>query len=220
MTGTTTHGSRNHQTLAAYEEIAHDYAASTRGAPSGVGAAGLRRLLAAVPEGGSVLELGSGPGWDADFVEEHGPRVRRTDATAAFCDLQTARGKQVERLDVVTDDYTDADHPAYDAVMALCLLLHVERADIDGVLRRVAAALRPGGTFLVSVREGSGECWETGDDGRRRYHVTLWTAAGFEERLRAAGLEPTWTARSLDGEGPWLTVIARTAAVSPEGGAA
>lgn len=202
--------SRNHQTLASYEQIASDYATSTRGTPSGVGAAALRRLVDAVPGGGEVLELGSGPGWDADFVEEHGVRVRRTDAADAFCALQRARGKQVERLDAVLDDYTDDDHPGYDAVMALCLLLHVERVDTDALLSKVKAALRPGGVFLVSVREGKGELWEGGTEGLR-YHVTLWQPAAFEQRLLDAGLEPRWSARSLDEEGPWITYLAAAA---------
>lgn len=199
--------SKNRETVASYEDIALEYAASTRGTPSGAEEAALRRLVAGVPEAGLVLELGSGPGWDADFVESLGRRVRRTDATAAFCDFQAARGHQVQRLDAVVDDYTDDEFEAYDGVMALCLLLHIERADIDRVLRKVAAALRPGGVFLVSVREGVGEVWEHGDSGNR-YHVTFWQPAAFEERLRAAGLRATWSARSLYGDEAWLTVVA------------
>jgi SAM-dependent methyltransferase len=207
MTSPLQHLSKNQETVASYEDIAVEYAASTRGTPSGAGEAALRRLVADVPEAGLILELGSGPGWDADFVESLGRRVRRTDAAAAFCDFQAGRGIQVERLDAVLDDYTDDEFDAYDGVMALCLLLHVERADTDRVLAKVAAALRPGGVFLVSVREGVGDEWESGDSGNR-YHVTFWQPAAFEERLLANGLQPTWSARSLYGDEAWLTVVA------------
>lgn len=203
-----TNPTSNQTTVASYERIAADYAASTAGIPDGVTAAGIRRLLddATRPgEAPSVLELGSGPGWDADFVEELGARVRRTDVTRAFCDLQAERGRAVDVLDAITDAYTDDDHPAYDAVLALCVLLHVDRASTPGVLRKVHDALRPGGGFLVSVREG--ELWEHGESGNA-YHVTFWQRPALDDALRAAGLEPTWHARSLSDDEAWLTVLA------------
>lgn len=200
--------SKNQRTLSAYESIALDYAASTKGTPSGVSEAAMRRFVASLPTGGSVLELASGPGWDADFVELLGARVRRTDGAAAFCEFQTSRGKTIERLDAITDAYTDRDWPGYDGVMALCLLLHIERDVTDVVLRKVAAALRPGGTFLVSLREGSGEFWEGGESGNT-YHVTLWEEPAFAATVRAAGLTPYWSARTEYAEGPWLTFLVR-----------
>ena len=204
MPGTTS----NQRTIASYERIARGYAASTAGTPSGVSEAGLRRLAAEAGSDGVVLELGSGPGWDADFVESLGPQVRRTDVTRAFRDLQAERGRYVEMLDAITDPYVDGEHPSYDAVMALCVLLHLERRDVDAVLAKVAGALRPDGVFLVSVREGWGDLWEHGDSGNA-YFVTLWQEEAFLARLRGVGLEPVWSAHGLSGDEAWLTVLAR-----------
>lgn len=193
----------NRETVASYEQIAREYAESTAG-PEGVGSAALRRLVVAVPQDAQILELGSGPGWDADFVESFGPTVRRTDITRAFIDLQRGRGKQAEVLDAIYAQYGGP----YDAVLALCVLLHIERDDTDRVLAKVAAALRPGGSFLVSVREGVGEQWEVGESGNR-YHVVFWDGDDFRARLASVGLTVTWTARSLeDADEPWLTVLA------------
>lgn len=193
----------NRETVASYELIAGEYAASTA-SPDGVGSAALRRLVDAVPADGRVLELGSGPGWDADFVESFGPTVRRTDLTRAFVQLQRGRGKQAEVLDAIYDQYGGP----YDAVMALCVLLHIDRDDTARLLAKVAAALRPGGSFLVSVREGIGEEWEVGESGNR-YHVVFWDGDEFRARLGSVGLEVRWTARSLeDADTPWLTVLA------------
>src|SRR6187455_3510440 len=94
-------GSPNARTVESYEEIAEDYARETTGAR--VLSGGLTRLAEAVPAG-HVLEIGSGPGWDADALEEAGLKVRRTDITQAFIDFQQSRGKQVDRLDAINDD--------------------------------------------------------------------------------------------------------------------
>lgn len=196
----------NTETVASYEQIARAYAESTAG-PEGVGSAALRRLVTALPTSGRVLELGSGPGWDADFVESFGPSVRRTDVTRAFVEFQQERGKVAEILDAITDEYGGP----YDAVLALCVLIHIERGDTARVLAKVAAALRPGGSFLVSVREGVGEQWEVGESGNR-YHVVFWDGDDFQARLASVGLEVRWTARSLeDADEPWLTVLATKA---------
>ncbi|MBJ8339137.1 class I SAM-dependent methyltransferase [Antrihabitans sp. YC3-6] len=199
--------SKNQETLAAYEAIALEYAQSTEGSSTTAHHATMQHFVDSLSPGDTVLELGSGPGWDADFVESFGTRVRRTDATAAFREFQVARGKHIEPLDAVNDAYVDPIWPAYDAVMALYVLQHIEREDNDTVLRKVAEALRPGGRLLVTVREGSGDLWE-GTSGNR-YHVTRWEPSAFEARVEAAALEPVWTDHFVDEEGPWLALIAR-----------
>ena len=120
---------------------------------------------------------GSGPGYDADFVEGLGVHVRRTDATKRFLELQAARGKHGEFLDLITDDLGGP----YDAVLALCVLIHVPREQTDQVLAKIAASLRPGGAFLVSMRIGDGE--KSGD-----YHTVYWRRDDFAARLESAGL--------------------------------
>src|SRR5215212_11677654 len=82
--------SANARTVESYEEIADDYAQETAG--SRVLSGGLTHLAEAVPAG-HALEIGSGPGWDADALEEAGLTVRRTDITQAFIDVQRVRGK-------------------------------------------------------------------------------------------------------------------------------
>ncbi|NYE35442.1 2-polyprenyl-3-methyl-5-hydroxy-6-metoxy-1,4-benzoquinol methylase [Nocardioides cavernae] len=196
----------NEETVAAYEDIAADYAEDTRGAPTGVLAEALGRLVTHLHAGATVLEVGSGPGWDADFLESRGLRVRRTDAARAFRDLQVARGRQAEVLDVTRDPFTDEAWPAYDAVLALFVLQHLGCEVVPSVLARAVAAMRPGGAALLSVREGEGERWEQGEV--HRYHVSSWTEEGLDGLLDAVGLVPGWRARLVDGEGGWLLVLA------------
>jgi len=200
--------SGNRRTIDSYERIARSYAEDTAPDPSGpaeFSGQGLRRLVDAVPAGGTALEVGSGPGWDADFVESQGVAVRRTDVAAAFIDLQAERGKHVERLDVTRDELGGP----YDAVIALAVLQHVDRDQIPALLRRVAAALQPGGVFLVAIRTGEGECWEVGDSGNP-YFIVLWGESEFCALLADAGLMVEWSSRGEDSEeSDWLMVLAR-----------
>ena len=196
-------GQPNERTVASYELIAEDYARETESSDL---SAVLRLLVEAVPAG-DVLEIGSGPGWDADALEDTGLRVRRTDVTQAFVDLQRERGKQVDRLDVIADDLGGP----YDAVVALHVLQHVEPDHLPGVLARVAAALRPGGRFAVSVRLGDGTGWEVGESGNP-YYRSLWSEDGFVAELARAGLAVVWSEQRGDEEqSSWLYVLAAPA---------
>lgn len=189
---------RNARTVRAYESYAVQYAQSTAPEPGRPPSRHLQRLIDTVAPGASVLEVGSGPGWEADQLEAHGLRVHRTDVTQAFLELQRQRGREAARLDVITD----ALGGPYDAVVAMCVLQHVDRSLIPLVLMKVAAALRPPGVFLTSVRAGAGELWEG------EYHTVLWDAAGFAGELGRAGLTTVWRDRTTEPEGQWLTFLA------------
>jgi 2-polyprenyl-3-methyl-5-hydroxy-6-metoxy-1,4-benzoquinol methylase len=125
-------------------------------------------------------------------------KVRRTDATRAFLALQAARGKRGTLLNVLTDRLGGP----YDGILAMCVLIHIDRPHTDLVLRKIARALRRDGAFLVSMRDGRGET-------RGDYHTTYWSRRAFAARLEAHGLRIQWDARSIDSDGdPWLTFLA------------
>lgn len=195
------------RTIDSYEQIAREYAADTAKSADGSGAAGegLRRLVEAMSGGGTVLEVGSGGGWDADFVESRGLAVRRTDITQAFIDLQAERGKQVERLDLATDDLGGP----YDAVMAMAVMQHLERDLIPQVLRRFAAGLTPQGLLLTAIPVGEGDYWEVGESGNE-YFTVLWIESDFTEALVDAGFAVEWSvSNDYPNEATWLMLLAR-----------
>ena len=83
---------KSRRTISAYEDYAERYDAIVRHVPNPREQASLRRLGAIAGTGGQILEVGSGPGYDADFLETLGVKVRRTDATKRFLELRAARG--------------------------------------------------------------------------------------------------------------------------------
>lgn len=192
----------NRQTVESYESYAEHYNTLVGELPQPWIEAPLRQIAEIVGPGGAVLEIGSGPGRDADFLEHLGARVRRTDATQAFLDLQAKRGKAGELLNVITDDLGGP----YDAVIALAVLIHVDRDVTDLVLSKIAAALKPAGAFYVLIRDGDGET--SGD-----YHMTYWRHEEFTDRLARAGLQVEWHSKDVNSKGEaWLSYIARTPA--------
>lgn len=193
----------NQRTVQAYEGYARRYAEVTGPEISRAIREAFGLLLPTIGTDAHVLEIGSGPGWDADALEALGPRVRRTDVTAAFRGIQAERGKVVEPLDLLIDDLGGP----YDAVLTLYVFQHFERDATAALLAKVAAALRPAGQFLVSLREGTGEMWELSDTSGA-YRVVERSREEFEAALDAAGFDVRWSLRTTDSDGGWLVVLA------------
>lgn len=197
----------NVSTLAGYEGCADDYAATTAPKPEADDQPGLIELLKALEPGSRLLEIGSGPGWDADWLEERGLVIRRTDGADSFVQFQAGRGRQAERLDVIGDPLGGP----YDGVVALHVLQHVEREILPSVFAGIAEAIRDGGVFLLALREGQGETAEIGSKGNE-YYVALWPLAEIIAVLAALGLGLLWS-HSFEGrEGRWLTALFRKGA--------
>ena len=191
--------SSNRRTIQSYTESAREYDGQVSARPPRYIAGALRRMMRHVPPGGLILEVGSGTGRDADFIESLGGKVRRTDATQAFLDLQAERGKNGERLNLLTDSLGGP----YDAILAICVLIHVERAATPRVLRKIRRALRPGGAFLTALWAGTGQT-------HGRYHMTYWSRTAFATHLTAAGLTVEWDSSTVARGGKTLlTFLAR-----------
>lgn len=189
---------RTRRNVESYEESARAYDALCVNDPPPKIAEVLRRFAGTLPTPARVLEVGSGPGRDADYLETLGVSLRRTDAVQAFVDIQAERGHPVELVNVVTDPLGGP----YDGVVALCVLIHVDREQTVPVLRKILAALKPGGALLVSMRVGE----HVEDDG---YHTVYWTRDGFAEQLTTAGFVLDWDLHFVDSsKDPWTIYCA------------
>ncbi|GAA3341819.1 hypothetical protein GCM10017714_27430 [Curtobacterium pusillum] len=195
------------RTLEAYEREAARYTERT----DDHRAALVDDLLALVPSGSHVLELGSGPGRDALALEAAGLVVDRTDGARSFVDALRAAGHGARVLDVLQDAFGGP----YDAVFANAVLLHVPRPAFADVLGRTLAAVRPGGVLAATVKLGEGDAWSTRKLGRPR-HFTYWTDSSLAEVVGRAGwgdVAVRETTRTGSDE-RWLTVTARRPALT------
>lgn len=197
-------------TVAAYDSSAADYRDGTAHLVDAVRA--LRHsFVAELPRGARVLEIGSGPGRDADALELAGLSVRRTDITPAFVTMMRGLGHDADVIDPLTDDLADPQRPGspYDGVWASACLLHVARPDLPTVLTKLAGVTRRGGVLHISLKEGDGEQWSTHGDVSSPRLFVYWQ----EEPLRAALDQAAWSVAEVTyGDGKrgerWLQVRA------------
>jgi SAM-dependent methyltransferase len=204
-------GSDESDTIAAYDAFAAEYADGTAARPAAVVSV-IARFVAALRPGGRVLEIGSGPGYDALELEEAGLSVRRTDVTPAFVRMLRRAGHEADVLDPLVDDLDDPANPGerYDAVWADACLLHVSRDNLPVVLTRLAAATRIDGLLCASFKEGDGDGWSVHGHVRARRHFTYWRSEGLRAILDDAGWTVDEVGREEGGSGDiWLEVWAR-----------
>lgn len=142
-----------------YAQQAETYATRQTERPTGR----LDAFIAALPAGGTVLELGCGGGQDSRHMIDHGCDVTPTDGSPELAaEAERLLGRPVR---VMTFDALD-DRNAFDGVWACACLLHVPIADLPFILRKVHRALRQDGRFVASFKSGQGE----GRDGFGRYY--------------------------------------------------
>lgn len=165
-------------TLASYEAGAEVYLEQSP--PPGPRVRACLDQLAELVGAGTVLELGSGPGWDAAHLESRGPRVVRTDAVNAFVELLRADSYPARLLDVRVDDFGGP----YDAVLANTVLLHLSREQFADVLGRARRAVADHGVLAFTLKEGDGERWVKQSSGYLAISGT-GEKRPYEARLRA-----------------------------------
>jgi SAM-dependent methyltransferase len=197
----------NEDTVRSYESSAAAYAIEAATMPAWL-AREIEAFVEALGGTGRILEIGSGSGRDARELERRGLSVRCTDVAQGFVDLLRADGFRADRLDPLTDELADPEHPdtPYDGVWSCACLFHVMRDDLATVLGRLAGATRSGGRIHASFKEGDGEIRSTSGTtiAPQRYTDTLWREPDLRSRFAVAG----WVvdAVSSHGDTPWLAV--------------
>ena len=191
-------------TLTAYEHGAEQYARRTATTPRTPVSDWLQGLCQQIPPSAQVLELGSGPGHDADFLETQGLQVLRTDGARAFVGRLRADGHRAEVLNVVTD----ALGGPYDLVLANAVLLHLTRPQLARFLVRAVQAIRADGLLAFTVKKGNGQEWSTDKLDRPRY-FTYWQEPELRTLLNETGWQPL-AIDHLPGRGEdWLFVTCK-----------
>ena len=171
--------------------------------------------------GARVLDVACGAGLVAFPVAERGYRVRGLDLAQGA--IATARRRTPEGLDAtfaVADAYATGEPAgAYDAVLLLDMLEHVERP--GDVLREAARVVRPGGAVVFHTFNRTPEAWLLAIHGMKVVardtpeHVHVYGLFIRPSELRAMAAEAGLDVRDVRGVRPvvdrafWWSVLHR-----------
>lgn len=192
-------------TIEFYERNAENYFRTTVSIDMAVPRERFANLLS---PGARVLDAGCGSGRDARVFRDMGFQVTAFDASPRLAAL----AREHTGLPVKVSTFQEvAWREAFDGIWASASLLHVPRAELPSIMRRLRGALTPGGVWYMSFKYGAGE---------REVEGRLFT--DLDERAAEAlvadvrGLEVIWmgvepSRKPQAPEERWLVLLCRRA---------
>jgi len=122
--------------------------------PSHDGALLVDLLVANLPAGATVLELGMGPGKDFDKLSKHFS-VTGSDFSTTFLELYRLRNERADLLHL--DARTLDTGRTFDAIFSNKALIHMSGDELRASFARQSEVLNAGGLILHSFWHGTGE---------------------------------------------------------------
>jgi SAM-dependent methyltransferase len=163
------------------------------------------RFLKELSPGANILDAGCGSGRDTKAFLNRGYRVTSIEASPELARLATVFTAHSCGILLFQDmDFREE----FDGIWACASLLHVPKHETKDVLFRFIQALKPGGIFYVSLKEGDAE--RVAADGR---FFSDYTAESFRNiiapfhQLRELAFWRTEEIRSRTHPQPWLNFL-------------
>jgi len=194
------------RTSATYDRIAADYAVCSPGADPATLADARARFAAQLPPGARVLDVGCGPGWDAERLRELGLRACGLDRSRGMLAVARSCGVPLLLGDMRALPVRDG---ALDGLWVCASFLHLPKRDAPRALGAFRRALRPGGVLYVGVKQGEGERWVEYGAGSRFF--AFYSEEELDALLAAHGfaLLAGWVAADSQGRPEnWINRLA------------
>jgi SAM-dependent methyltransferase len=145
-----------------YDRIAEPYLAWSAPRPTTRRMQFLNEMMAKLPSGAKILELGCGAGVPCtQILAEGGFDVTGIDISAA----QIALGKQhVPKATMLQGDMMTIELPSesFDAVLAFYSFFHIPKQEQGSMIKRIVGWLKPGGKFLCNFGTDEGDLGREG----------------------------------------------------------
>lgn len=190
------------KTINYYNQHAQEFCENTKNADmSHV----LEKFIAHLPQNALILDAGCGSGRDSKYFLGKGFQVEAFDASEELCKIASEHiGQEVKCM--TFQEMTDANK--YDGIWACASLLHVCKAELPDVMKRLVQALKENGVLYVSFKYGDGEREK---DGR---FFNDYNEENVTELLNETGVQVlecfvTGDVRSGRGDEMWVNAIGR-----------
>jgi 2-polyprenyl-3-methyl-5-hydroxy-6-metoxy-1,4-benzoquinol methylase len=172
------------------------------------------RFLSRLTPGARILDAGCGSGRDTVAFKKQGFLVEAFDASPEMARLASVYSEQTCSVMRLQDMPFDG---VFDAVWSCAALVHVPKRDIEFVLRRLSASLKPSGIAYFSFIVGEGE--RTLADGRLYNSYSMESLKDLVKSTTTLQEVDCWESPSgspSTHSAPWLHFIGKKAGSSPE----
>lgn len=186
-----------------YESNAERYAAETFFADM---SEQYQRFLPLLKKGAKILDVGSGSGRDACYIQKHGYQVTALEPSKNLCrEIRKVFSGEIECSDI--QNYQPAER--YDGIWAYASLIHLQEEEILCFFEKIELLLKANGIIYISGKNGipTGKA----EDGRYFLEFSEYLVEKIlivNEQLK---LEQLWYTGDVSGRRGfrWLNVIFR-----------
>ena len=191
----------NINTLSYYNEKAKEFCENTVNADV---SPQRDRFLSYLKEGASILDFGCGSGRDTKAFLDLGYKVEAIDGSVELCKTASEYTGIVVK-NMLFQDLNDVEK--YDGIWACSSILHVSKADLKSVLKKMVTALKDDGVIYTSFKYGDFEGERNG-----RY-FSDFTEESFREYISDCpdvSIVDSWITgdvRPGRGEEKWLNLV-------------
>ena len=186
-----------------YESNAERYAAETFSADM---SEQYQRFLPLLKKGAKILDVGSGSGRDACYIQKHGYQVTALEPSKNLCrEIRKVFSGEIECSDIQNYQPTER----YDGIWACASLIHLQEEEILCFFEKIELLLKANGIIYISGKNGipTGKA----EDGRYFLEFSEYLVEKIlivNEQLK---LEQLWYTGDVSGRRGfrWLNVIFR-----------
>jgi SAM-dependent methyltransferase len=162
------------------------------------------RFLKKIPTGAYILDFGCGSGRDTKYFLAHGMSVDAVDGSGELCRIASA----YTGIEVRNAFFRDLDEQEkYDGIWACASILHLSKAQLISVIKKMIVALKPTGIIYTSFKYGT---FEGERNGRYFTDFTEGSFADFIRGIEGVLVEEQWITSDVRpgrGEEKWLNLI-------------
>lgn len=199
-------GARHNKTRESYNKNASAYHSTHAGQLAAQ--TELDEFISLVNPPARVLDIGTGPGYDAKYLSE---KYSVTGIEISEKMAQIAK-YEVPNINMVIGDVTllELGESVYKGIWARNSLHHIKGEYLDETFAKIARALVDGGIFYTILREGQGESIELEDKGfdKVEYFYHFFDETELKARAEKAGLTTVKIEHSQRSH-KWITGVFR-----------
>ena len=151
----------------------------------------LLSFINSIKSGGTVLDLGCGPGNSSAMMQSAGLNVQASDCSQKMVDI----AKNKFNVDAIKAEFKElSEIDLYDGVWANFSLLHAPRSEMLSNLKKINRSLKKKGYLHIGLKIGNGEKRDT--LGR---HYTYYQPKELKSLLISAGFTINTIRLDMDG---------------------